>query len=142
MATYQDQELTRKIIAAAIEVHKHLGPGLLESAYRICLCLELECAGLNYKQELTVPLVYKNRKLDCGFRIDFLIENQIILELKSADSILPVHKAQLLTYLHLMHKQVGLLINFNVPVLKEGIRRCVLKAHEVLDEVGSLAPRD
>ena len=115
-----------------MEVHKNLGPGLLESAYRSCLCLELEFVGLRYKHELAVALVYKNKKIDCGYRIDFLIEDQVILELKSVESLLPVHKAQVFTYLHLMKRQVGLLINFNVPILKEGIRRCVLKAHESL----------
>ncbi len=129
---YQDRELTHNIISAAIEVHRQLGPGLLESAYRFCLNMELESKGLRCKQEIMVPLVYKNKKLDCGFRLDFLIEDTIILELKSVDQILPVHKAQLLTYLRLMNKQVGLLINFNALTLKEGIHRCTLKANEYL----------
>ena len=92
MASWIDQELTSKIIAAAIEVHRHLGPGLLEIAYQTCLAAELEDRGLKYQRELVVPLTYKNRKLDCGFRIDFLIENDIIVELKSFEILLPVHE--------------------------------------------------
>ena len=127
---YQDQEVTHKIIAAAIEVHKNLGPGLLEIAYRFCLCFEMENIGLNYIQEVTVPLVYKNRKLDCGFRADFLVEDKVVLELKAIGNLLPIHEAQLLTYLRLMNKQVGLLINFNESALTKGVRRCVLKAND------------
>ena len=125
---YQHQELTHKIIAAAIEVHKILGPGLLESAYRLCLAFELENQGLHYQQELLIPILYKDRKIDCGFRLDFLVENAVVLELKSIEKILPVHEAQLLTYLRLTGKQVGLLINFNVTMLKNGIHRSVLNA--------------
>ena len=127
---YQHQELTRKIIAAAIEVHKILGPGLLESAYRLCLAFELQNQGLHYKQELVVPILYKDKKIDCGFRLDFLVENAVILELKSVESVLPVHEAQLLTYLRLTGRQVGLLINFNETMLKNGIHRKVLNAHD------------
>lgn len=123
---YLHQELTHKIIAAAIEVHKNLGPGLLEAVYQLCLGLEFESHGLKYQKEATIPLLYKNKKIDHCFRLDFLVENEIILELKSIESILPVHEAQLLTYLRLSGKQVGLLINFNVPVLKQGIHRCIL----------------
>ncbi len=131
MIRYQDEELTHNIIAAAIEVHKTLGPGLLESAYKTCLLMEFEEMGLNYKQELMTPIVYRNKRIDCGFRIDVLVEDKIVLELKSVEHILPVHEAQILTYLRLLGRQVGLLINFNVSVLKKGIRRCVLDAHEV-----------
>jgi GxxExxY protein len=127
---YQYQELTQKIIAIAIEVHKTLGPGLLESVYRLCLGCEFENHGLRYQSELVMPLIYKKKTIDCGFRLDFLVENAVILELKSIEFVLPVHEAQLLTYLRLTGKQVGLIINFNVPVLKKGIRRCVLNAHE------------
>ncbi len=123
---WQYQELTRKIIAAAIEVHKYLGPGLLEIAYQTCLAAELEDLKLNFQREVAVPLKYKNRKLDCGFRIDFLVESAVVLELKSVEAVLPVHESQLLTYLRLMNKQVGLLFNFNEPVLKKGIRRFAL----------------
>ena len=133
---YQDQELTQAIIGVAIQVHKHLGPGLLETAYQWCLEIEFKDKGWIYQREQAVPLIYKNRKLDCGFRFDFLIENKIVLELKSVEQLLPVHEAQLLTYLRLLDKQVGLLINFNEPVLKKGIRRCVLGAKDHLSFSG------
>lgn len=123
---YLYQSLTHKIIAAAIEVHKNLGPGLLEAVYRLCLRLELEHQELKFQTEVNVPLLYKNKKINHYFRLDFLIENDVVLELKSVETILPVHEAQLLTYLRLSGKQLGLLINFNVPVLKQGIRRCIL----------------
>ena len=109
---YQDQDLTHKILGAAIEVHRNLGPGLLESAYRFCLCMEFDSLGINYKQELVVPIMYKNKKYDCGFRVDFLVEDKVILELKSIEKLLSIHEAQLLTYLRLLSKQVGLLMNF------------------------------
>lgn len=120
------EELTKKIIAAAIEVHKHLGPGLLEIAYQTCLASELEDLHLNYQREVTVPLTYKGKKLDCGFRVDFLIENTVILELKSVEVLLLVHESQILSYLRFMDKRVGLLLNFNEPILKKGIRRFIL----------------
>ncbi len=120
------QELTSKIIAAAIEVHKHLGPGLLEIAYQTCLAAELEDLKLQYQREVAVPLTYKGRKLDCGFRVDFLIESAVILELKSVETLLPVHESQILSYLRFMDKRVGLLLNFNEPILKKGIRRFVM----------------
>ena len=103
-----------------------MGPGLLEAVYELCLCLEFENQGLKYQKEMTVPLNYKGKKIDHCFRLDFLVENEIVLELKSVDTMLPVHEAQLLTYLRFSKKQIGLLINFNVPVLKMGIRRCIL----------------
>ena len=134
--TFQDQELTREIIGSAIQVHKYLGPGLLETAYQWCLEIEFKEKGWVYQREQVVPLVYKNRKLDCGFRLDFLIEDKVILELKSVEKLLPIHEAQLLTYLRLLNKQVGLLINFNEPVLKRGIRRCVLGAKDSLSSSG------
>ena len=117
--------ITHGIIAAAIEVHRQLGPGLLESAYRECVCYELSQMGLAFTREVQLPLSYKGLKLDCSYRIDLLVEDEIVVELKSVEQILPVHSAQLLTYLKAAHKQVGLLINFNVPVLKDGIRRIV-----------------
>jgi GxxExxY protein len=123
-----EQDVTHKILGAAIEVHKQLGPGLLESAYRVCLGIELKEYGLSYQQEIAVPLDYKGNTVDCAFRLDFLIEDAIVLELKSADVILPVHEAQLLTYMRLTNKKIGLLINFKVPILKQGIRRLVLNA--------------
>ena len=130
MEEYQEQGLTQKIIGAAIEVHKILGPGLLESAYKSCLSFEFERMGLEYKQEITVPFIYKNKRFDCGYRLDFLVEDKILIELKSTEAFSPIHKAQLLTYMRLMNRQIGLLINFNSLILKEGIRRCVLNASE------------
>ncbi len=118
--------LSNKIIGCAIEVHKILGPGLLESAYRDCLCYELKEKGLEFVTEKPVPIIYKGIKLDCGYRIDVLVENEIIIELKSIEGILPVHEAQILTYLKFAGKKVGLLINFNVTMLKHGLRRFVL----------------
>ena len=126
MTSWVDQELTSKIIAAAIEVHKHLGPGLLETAYQTCLAAELEDRGLKYEREVVVPLTYKHRKLDCGFRVDFLIENDIIVELKSVEILLPVHESQILSYLRFMEKRIGLILNFNESILKKGIRRFVV----------------
>ena len=130
---YQEADLTRNIIAAAITVHKNLGPGLLETAYSFCLGAELSYLGLEFKQELPIPLIYRNRKLDCGFRIDFLIEGKVILEIKAIDKLLPIHESQLLTYLRLANKQVGLLINFHEELLKNGIRRSVLRANDLLN---------
>jgi len=126
---YPCQDLTRKIISAAIEVHKNLGPGLLEAAYSVCLGLEFESAGLRFEKELDIPLMYKNRRIDRFLRLDYLVENEVVLELKSIETVLPLHEAQLLTYLKLTSKQVGLLINFNVPLLKNGIYRRVLGAN-------------
>ena len=128
--SYQHQELTRQIIGAVIEVHKILGPGLLESAYRQCLVFELEERGVRCNQELSIPILYKHKKIDYGFRLDMIVENTVILELKAVDAILSLHKAQLLTYLRLANKQIGLLINFNVPLLRDGIHRVVLNAED------------
>ena len=116
-------ELTGKIIGAAIEVHKLLGPGLLESTYETCLCKELDLRGIQYERQKDIVVEYKGLTLDCGYRLDLFIENKLIVELKACDSIEKIHKAQLLTYLKLTGTEVGLLINFNVPVLKEGIIR-------------------
>jgi GxxExxY protein len=116
-------ELTGVIIGCAIEVHKNLGPGLLESAYEECLSFELEQKGLMIEKQYPVPIVYKDIKLDYGYRIDVLVENTIVLELKVVDAINPVHEAQILTYMKFADKPIGLLINFNVSILKEGIRR-------------------
>jgi GxxExxY protein len=122
----QTNELTGKIIGAAIEVHKQLGPGMLESAYEECLCYELSLCGLKVERQKPIPVVYKEIKLDCGYRTDLLVENEVIVELKAQDAILPVHEAQILTYLRFANKKIGLLINFNVTVLKNGIRRFIL----------------
>ncbi|HZP22514.1 MAG TPA: GxxExxY protein [Terriglobales bacterium] len=121
-----EQALTKDIISAAIDVHRSLGPGLLESAYQVCLCRELELHDLRFRLQVELPVVYKDVKLDCGYQIDFIVEENVVLELKAIERILPVHQAQLLTYLRLSGLRVGLLINFNVPVLKDGIRRSVL----------------
>ena len=118
-------DLTRNIIGAAIEVHKEIGPGLLESAYETCLCHELSLRRLAFQRQVALPVSYKGVKLDCGYRIDLLIENSVIVELKSIECVLPIHEAQLMTYLTLAKIKVGLLINFNVPILKDGITRRV-----------------
>ena len=117
--------LTGKIIGAAIEVHKALGPGLLESAYEECLCHELGLRRFTYERQKPLPVKYKGSKLDCGYRLDVVVEKIILLELKSCEKIEPIHKAQLLTYLKLSGLKVGLLLNFNVPVMKDGIVRIV-----------------
>jgi len=117
--------LTEKIIGAAIEVHKLLGPGLLESAYEECLAHELSFANISFERQVPLPVIYKSLKLDCGYRIDFLVEKTVVLELKAVEGIQPIHEAQLLTYLKLGGWPIGLLINFNVPVLRKGIKRMV-----------------
>jgi len=119
-------ELSKKVIGCALEVHKKLGPGLLESAYERCLSFELISAGIRHIAQKELPIEYKGVKLDCGYRIDMIIENDIILELKSVDKTLPIHEAQLLTYMKLSGIKIGLLINFNVCRLKDGIKRFVL----------------
>jgi GxxExxY protein len=119
------ENVTEKIIAAAIEVHRHLGPGLLESAYEECLCYELARAGLRFERQVPLPVHYKGLRLDCAYRLDLVVEDSVILEIKAIDELLPIHKAQLLTYLKASGKHVGLLINFNVAVLKNGIKRLV-----------------
>lgn len=119
-------QITEKIIGCAIEVHKQLGPGLLESAYEECLFYELKNTGLKVKKQLALPLVYKEIKLDAGYRIDLLIENKVIVEIKSVDALAEIHKAQLMTYMKLANIKVGLLMNFNVTKLKEGIIRWII----------------
>ena len=121
-----DEELTGEILAAATEVHRQLGPGLLESAYEECLCHELSLRGLPFRREVPLPVTYKGIKLDCGYRLDLVVAEKVILELKSVEDVSPLHKAQLLTYLRLADKRVGLLLNFNVALLKDGITRLVL----------------
>ncbi|MGA2515999.1 MAG: GxxExxY protein [Thermodesulfobacteriota bacterium] len=116
-------DLTSKVISAAIEVHKALGPGLLESAYEECLCRELDLRGMNYERQKDLPVEYKGVKLNCGYRLDIVVAGKLILELKACNALEPIHEAQLLTYLKLTGLKIGLLINFNVPVLKMGIRR-------------------
>jgi GxxExxY protein len=119
-------EITGRVIGAAIEVHRHLGPGLLESVYSQCLARELLVRGIPFQRERPLPLEYKGIRLECGYRIDLLVAGVVGVEIKAIEAIAPVHEAQLLTYLRLGGWQVGLLINFNVVVLKHGIRRRVL----------------
>jgi len=121
---YQEQ-LTGQIIGAAIEVHRQLGPGLLESTYQACLCHELELRGILYECQKPLPLEYKGIKLECGYRIDLLVADSVIVEIKSVEALAPIHEAQLLTYLKLTGIKIGFLLNFNVVVLKNGIRRLV-----------------
>ena len=116
-------KLTGQVIGAAIEVHKALGPGLLESAYEECLCHELLLRKISIQRQLAVPIKYKGVNLDCGYQLDIVVANELIVELKACEKVLPIHEAQLLTYLKLTRIKYGLLINFNVPILKEGIKR-------------------
>ena len=118
-------QITRRIIGAAIEVHKAVGPGLLESAYQACLAFELREQGLKVEEQLPLPVIYKNVKLDCGYRIDLLVENEIVVEIKAMEALAPIHDAQLLSYLRLSRKRVGLLMNFHMRVLKDGLKRIV-----------------
>ena len=118
-------EISNKVIGCAIEVHRSLGPGLLESTYEQCLAREMDLSGIAFKLQSPLPVEYKGIKLDCGYRVDMLIEDKLIVELKSVEKTLPVHEAQILTYMKLANIQVGLLINFNVERLKEGIKRFV-----------------
>lgn len=122
-----ENDLSSKIIGAAIEVHKQLGPGLLESTYEICLAFELKEMGLEVKQQVALPVVYKDVKLDAGYRIDLIVENKVIVEIKSVESLADIHTAQLLTYLKLKEIKLGLLINFNSVKAIDGVKRIVNK---------------
>lgn len=119
-------KLSNKVIGCAIEVHRNLGPGLLESTYEQCLAHELKIEGMPFKLQYPLPVEYKGIKLDCGYRIDLLVDNSLIVELKSVDNVLPIHQAQLLTYMKLSGIKIGLLMNFNVKYMKNGIKRMVL----------------
>jgi GxxExxY protein len=121
----RENQITEGIITSAIDVHRILGPGLLESAYENCLIFELAERGLKVEQQKPIPVIYKKIKLDCGYRMDLLVENSVIVEIKSVDRLAPIHKAQLLSYLRLSGLKVGLLLNFNVKFLKDGICRIV-----------------
>ena len=121
-----EKNLTRQIIGCAIEVHRQLGPGLLESIYEECLCHELRLKPLQFQRQVDLPVCYKGVKLGCGYRMDIIVENNVVLELKTVEAITPVHEAQLLTYLKLSGIRVGLIINFNIDVLKNGILRLVV----------------
>jgi GxxExxY protein len=120
-----EDELSYEIIGAAIEVHRHLGPGLLESAYEESLCYELHSRQIAFKRQVALPVNYKGVKLDCGYRLDIVVEEKVILELKAIEKVLPIHDAQLLTYLKLANVKLGLLINFNNTIMKKGIKRIV-----------------
>lgn len=124
--TVDKDPMTERIIGLAIEVHRALGPGLLESAYEECLCYELESHGIPYLRQIPLPVTYKSVRLDCGYRMDVVVADQIILELKTVERLLAIHEAQLLTYLKLSGIRTGLLMNFNAAVLKDGIKRRVL----------------
>jgi len=117
--------ITRQIIGAAIEVHRCLGPGLLESAYEACLAYELRQIGLKVEQQKPLPITYKDVKLDCGYRLDLVVEDSVVVEVKAVERLAPIHDAQLLSYLRIAEKRVGLIINFHVRVLKNGLKRIV-----------------
>ena len=120
-----DDDLTARVIGLAIQVHRRLGPGLLESVYEECLCFEFNRSSVSYNRQHPIAVVYDGVKLDCGFRIDLTVEQKLIVELKSVDKLLPLHTAQLVTYLRLSGLKLGLLINFNAHLLKDGIRRVI-----------------
>jgi GxxExxY protein len=132
-------DLTGEVIGAAIEVHKHLGPGLLESAYEECLCHELRAGGIAYERQKPLPINYKGIALDCGYRLDVVVKKTIVLELKSCERIEDIHRAQLLTYLRLSGLKLGLILNFNVPIMKEGIVRIV---NNLGEEIGGKQSAD
>jgi GxxExxY protein len=123
--TPRENEITKLVIGFAIEVHRALGPGLLESAYEECLCDELAKGEIRFLRQVPLPVRYKGITLDCGYRMDLLLDDLVIVEIKAVESLCPIHEAQLLTYLKLAEKPVGLLINFNAPVLKEGLK-CIV----------------
>jgi GxxExxY protein len=123
-------ELTKEVIGAAMEVHRTLGPGLLESTYEECLCHELGLRGIHFDRQKPLPVAFKGVMLNCGYRLDLIISDAVVVEIKAVKTILPVHEAQMITYLKLGGWSVGLLINFNVPVLKDGIKRIVLGLEE------------
>jgi GxxExxY protein len=121
--TQSFKQITEKVIGACIEIHRTLGPDLLESAYEECLCYELARLGIKFERQVPLPVKYKDVNLDCGYRLDLVVESKIVLELKAVEQLLPIHNAQLLTYLKLSGLTLGLLVNFNVPLLKDGIKR-------------------
>ena len=123
--TPREDRVTDKIIGAAIEIHRVLGPGLLDSAYEECVCYELSQRGLQFKRQVPLPVTYKGIKLACGYKMDLLVDDLVIVELKTVETLLTVHSAQLLSYLRLSGKPVGLLINFHTPLLKSGLKRIV-----------------
>ena len=124
-SSLSENDLTERIIGAAISVHKELGPGLLESTYEACLAYELAEREMKFERQKSVPIIYRSSRLDCGYRVDLLVEGKVIVEIKAIERLEPIHEAQLLSYLKLSGCKVGLLINFNVKILKSGIRRFV-----------------
>ena len=119
-------QITETIIGCAIEVHKNLGPGLLESTYEECLAYELSKTGILFERQKPLPVIYKETRLECGYRMDLIVDQNVIVEIKAIDMLLPIHEAQLITYLKLSGCKIGLLINFNVKLLKQGLKRFVL----------------
>ena len=126
MNLVHNQALTERVIGLAIDVHRILGPGLLESAYEECLCSELRRAGISHVRQKPLPVIYKDVQLDCGYRMDLVVDGQLIVEIKTVERVLPIHEAQILTYLRLSGCKIGLLMNFNSVRLKDGLRRFVL----------------
>jgi len=137
--TTSSNAITSSIIGAAIEIHRSLGPGLLEAVYEECLAREFTVRSIPFERQKPVPLVYRDLKLECGYRLDFLVSGRVVVELKSIEAIAPIHETVMLTYLRLSHSPIGLLINFNVPVLKEGIRRFVWHYQEIEDNAEALS---
>ena len=123
---FENDPLTEKINGSAISVHRALGPGLLESAYEECLCYEIDQSGLTFRRQVALPIIYKAVRLDCGYRMDIVVEERVVVELKTVERLLPIHEEQMLTYLKLSGMGIGLLLNFNTPALKDGIRRMLL----------------
>ena len=123
---YENDLLTERVIGLAIDVHRQLGPGLLESAYEECLCCELAQANLAFRRQVALPVVYKSERLDCSYRLDVVVEGRVVLELKTVERLMPIHEAQMITYLRLSGIPIGLLLNFNSVVLKHGIRRLMV----------------
>ena len=118
--------ISNKVVGFAIEVHKHLGPGLLESAYEECLAFELRQQGIDFKRQVALPILYKGMQLDCAYRMDLVVERYLVIEIEAVEQLLPIHQAQLLTYLKLSTLKFGLLPNFNVALLRDGIKRMIL----------------
>jgi GxxExxY protein len=126
MTTLRGNALTERVIGFAIDVHRQLGPGLLESAYEECLCFELKQSGIEFARQVPLPVVYKDIRLDCGYRMDLVVQQEVIIEIKAVERLMPIHEAQVLTYLRLGGHKIGLLMNFNSLVLKDGLRRFML----------------
>lgn len=126
MVSSNRDPLSDRVIGLAIEVHRQLGPGLIETAYEACLCYELHAAGISHSRQVPLPFLYKSTRLECGYRMDLVVDGKLVIEIKSVEKLLPLHEAQLLTYLKLSGIRTGLLLNFNAMLLKDGIKRMVL----------------